>query len=78
VPVDAKGSGLLAVGLAEVDGRSVMAVGGPSLRALWDVTDEPRLLAELDAASATTAVAFDPDGSRVAFGDAAGVVCACA
>ncbi|MBN9105818.1 MAG: hypothetical protein J0I14_12520 [Propionibacteriaceae bacterium] len=74
VPVDAKGSGLLAVGLAEVDGRSVMAVGGPSLRALWDVTDEPRLLAELDAASATTAVAFDPDGSRVAFGDAAGVV----
>jgi WD40 repeat protein/transcriptional regulator with XRE-family HTH domain len=71
---DAKGGSLLAVALAAVSGREVLAVGGPNIRALWDVTAEPQLLAELDSADATTAVTFNPQGSEVAFGDAAGKV----
>lgn len=74
VPVDAKGGSLLAVALATIGGQEVMAVGGTNVRALWDVTAEPRLLAELDSPSAVTAVAFDPQSSRVAFGDASGAV----
>lgn len=73
LPVDPAGGGLLGVALASREGRELMAVGGTNVRALWDVTAEPRLLAELDSPGAVSAVGFDPDANRVVFGDADGV-----
>lgn len=74
VSVDAKGGSLLAVALATIGDREVMAVGGTNVRALWDVTAEPRLLAEIDSPSAVTAAAFDPDSTKAVFGDASGTI----
>lgn len=72
VAVDPDAGALLAVALAQVDGRTVLAVGGGGVRALWDVTETPVLIANLDNPSAVTAVTFDPQATRVVFGDAAG------
>lgn len=72
--VDPSGAALHAVALVTVEGRQLLAAGGTSVRSVWDVTDEPRLIAELPAIEATTyAAAFDPSG-RVLFGAGDGSV----
>lgn len=72
--VDPSGNAVYAVAATRVGGRELVAIGGVSVRAVWDVTDEPTLLAELSTASGTTyAAAFDSAG-RVLFGNEDGVV----
>lgn len=69
--VDPAGGQLFSAALSVVGGRRLLAVGGRAgFRALWDVTDTPRKLADLPGASITAfSVAFDPTGSRIAICD---------
>lgn len=68
---DPASGALSSVAITEAGGRLLLAVAGSGVRSLWDVTGEPAKLADLDSEGAT-AVAFNTEGSRVAFGDAKG------
>ncbi len=71
------GSAILALALGQVGDRTLLAVGGQAVRAVWDVTGEPRLLADLRDDDATaTAVAFAPAGTTVLFGAETGEIVA--
>lgn len=71
-PVDDQARALYAVAVARVAGQDLLAVAGDGFAALWDVTAEPKRVADL--ATGGRAVAFAPDGSLLALGDGAGLV----
>jgi WD40 repeat protein/energy-coupling factor transporter ATP-binding protein EcfA2 len=71
---DEKGGSLITAALTLVNGRYLLAVGGTNVRALWDVTATPSLVAALDASDPSTASGFNPQGTQVAFGGASGAV----
>jgi WD40 repeat protein len=73
--VDSSKSALWAIALKKVGSRTLMAVGGKSVRALWDVTDQPRQLADLRGDDGTTyGAAFTADGTQLLFGTQFGEV----
>lgn len=75
VAVDPLAGPLYAVALTRVGGRDLLAVGGESVRALWDVTGEPVHLADFESDGQTAfAAAFDADGATLALGTSAGEV----
>lgn len=64
---DPSGSPLYGLALATIGGRELLAVGGQQVAALWDVTKEPKLVADLRSHDATAyGIAFDPSRRRVA------------
>lgn len=65
---DPQRGSLVAIALAQVSGRSLLAVGGANGGALWDVTGEPTSLAPLADGTAISALAFDAAGTRLAAG----------
>lgn len=75
IEVDPSGSALWTLALKKVGSRVLMAVGGKSVRALWDITGEPRQLADLRGDDYTTyAAAFSHDGTQLLFGTGSGEV----
>lgn len=75
VTVDPTHSALWAVAVTKVGDRVLLAVGGKSVRSLWDITDTPRQLADLRDDDLTTySAAFDSDGKRVLFGTQSGAL----
>ena len=64
---DESGGPLYGLALTTISGRELLAVGGQQVAALWDVTGEPKLLADLRSHDATAhGIAFDSSHRRVA------------
>lgn len=74
VVADTAGGNVWAISIAQVAGRQLVAVGGVNVRQLWDFTAEPRLIAELPADEATTAISLSADGTTLVAGEASGGV----
>lgn len=75
VQVDPSEGPLFALALAQHDGQTLLAVGGAMVAQLWDVTEEPRLVADLwQAAGVVKSMAFDQAGETLAVGNADGSV----
>lgn len=74
VIADAAGANIWAVSIAQAGGRVLVAVAGVNVRQVWDFTGDPRLVAQLPADAATTAITMSADGTRLVTGDADGVV----
>lgn len=73
--VDPSGGALYAVALTHSSGRDVLAVGGTAVAGLWDVTAEPRQLADFTVSGVTTyAAAFAADARTLAIGGSDGSV----
>jgi WD40 repeat protein len=76
VEVDPSKSALWAVALKKVGSRVLLAVGGKSVRSMWDVTDQPREIADLrgDNNTTTYGAAFSGDGTKLLFGTQTGEI----
>ena len=66
---------VFSVAVAQRSGRVLALFAGPDVRALWDVTNEPRLVHDFPRDDATTyAARFEPNSDRIAFGAGDGSV----
>lgn len=67
------GEPLYTVDISQHGAQQLAAVGGAKYAAIWDVTGEPSMVAELEVGDATVfALAFSPAGDLLAVGDSTG------